>query len=609
MSEATNPDYAAVADDIGLTELRTLYPTLTGSGVRVGQVEASASNSTLPGANDFEVDPNQIGHPADNSDGFLTFISGSASTTVYNDGTVGTFSQHATTQASFFYGDALFDGAPTGVAPDVAHVDSYFANSFTIDLMEHPFPDKVVNMSFLYDPSMPDDTDYDAAANADNIVFVASAGNGGTPGSPSSAYNVISVDSSITIEAIGPAAGGVPKPDISAPQLQTSRTAAIVSGCATLLVEAGTAGWTGSTAKMRTDAVDFRSVKALLLNGAIKPADYFSNAYAPTTSQPLSAVYGSGEVNILNSVQELYGGEIAAGGSASVVLSGTVAVPAGIAAVTATEGWSLGNLSASHGHDAINFYAFDLAAGQGLIATLTWAANSSNIIDFLELDLIHKATGAVIEKSVAPASNVQQIIFKSAAAIDTVLEVRLHGAANTGLADKYALAFAPLDTVACFCAGARILTERGEIQVERIVVGDRVATTRGRMAPVRFVGHSRAASQPVRILANAFGDGLPHRDLLLSPEHAVAITDAAGLVLIPVHRLLNGATIVSVRGAAQFDYYHVELDRHDVILAEGLPVESYLDTGNRHVFDIDGSACYWDTPVSLGLLRAHGDRT
>jgi hypothetical protein len=590
MSATTNPDYAQVAADIGLTSLRTLYPALTGNGVTVGQVEASGTGSNSPTANDFEVEPGQIGHPVDNSDGFLTYFNGLASTAVYNDGTIGTYSAHATEQASFFYGDALYEGEPTGVAPDVTHVDNYFANNFTIDLLAPSFPDKVVNMSFLYDPPANFDTSYDAAANADNIVLVASAGNGGSPASPSSAYNVISVDSSISVEAIGPAPDGVPKPDISAPQLQTSRTAAIVSGCATLLVQAGTAGWAGATAQNEADAVDFRTVKALLLNGAVKPSDYYSNAYAPTASQPLSAIYGSGDVNILNSVQELYGGEIAAGATTSVALGGTATVPAGIATVTTSEGWNLGSLTARSGHDAIDCYAFDIAAGQGLIATLTWAANNSNAIDFLELDLVDAATGAMLASSAATASNVQQVSFKAAAATDTVLEVRLHGAASVELTDKYALAFAPLDTVACFCAGARILTERGEVPVERLVPGDGVITAGGRAAPVRFVGHSRAgaASEPVRILAHAVGEGLPHRDLLLSPEHAVAITDAEGLALVPIHRLVNGATIASVPGAGPLSYYHVELDRHDVILAEGLPVESYLDTGNRHAFDNTG---------------------
>ncbi len=69
-----------------------------------------------------------------------------------------------------------------------------------------------------------------------------------------------------------------------------------------------------------------------------------------------------------------------------------------------------------------------------------------------------------------------------------------------------------------------------------------------------------------------FGPGLPHTDLRLSPDHAVYVED----VLIPVKYLINGSTIAQVP-MERVTYYHVELPQHDVVLAEGLPVESYLD--------------------------------
>jgi collagen type I/II/III/V/XI/XXIV/XXVII alpha len=69
----------------------------------------------------------------------------------------------------------------------------------------------------------------------------------------------------------------------------------------------------------------------------------------------------------------------------------------------------------------------------------------------------------------------------------------------------------------------------------------------------------------------------------LSPDHAIF---AEG-VLIPVKHLINGATIRQVVTPA-ITYFHVALDRHSVILAEGLPVESYLDTGDRHAFADEG---------------------
>ena len=84
---------------------------------------------------------------------------------------------------------------------------------------------------------------------------------------------------------------------------------------------------------------------------------------------------------------------------------------------------------------------------------------------------------------------------------------------------------------------------------------------------------------PLRVTAHAFGPNRPSRDLYLSPDHAIYIGD----VLIPVKHLLNGSTVAQVaRGLAT--YYHVELPRHSVLLAEGLPAESYLDTGDRFNF-------------------------
>jgi hypothetical protein len=84
---------------------------------------------------------------------------------------------------------------------------------------------------------------------------------------------------------------------------------------------------------------------------------------------------------------------------------------------------------------------------------------------------------------------------------------------------------------------------------------------------------------PVRIEAGAFAPDLPERDLYLSPDHAVYVDG----VLIPAKHLLNDTTIRQVP-VDTIVYYHVELERHDVILAEGLPAETYLDAGDRHRF-------------------------
>jgi collagen type I alpha len=142
---------------------------------------------------------------------------------------------------------------------------------------------------------------------------------------------------------------------------------------------------------------------------------------------------------------------------------------------------------------------------------------------------------------------------------------------------------------ACFAGGTRLLTEAGPRGVEALRPGMRVVTAGGRLAPVRWIGRRRLAPgrhvrpwdvMPVRVRAGAFGDGVPARDLVLSPDHAVL----AGGVLIPVRYLINGDTIAQ-ETRAEVTYWHVELDRHDVVLAEGLACESYLDTGNRCAFE------------------------
>jgi hypothetical protein len=84
--------------------------------------------------------------------------------------------------------------------------------------------------------------------------------------------------------------------------------------------------------------------------------------------------------------------------------------------------------------------------------------------------------------------------------------------------------------------------------------------------------------------AHAFGEGQPHRDLWLSPGHNIA----SGGALTPISSLVNGASVVQER-RDRVEYWHVELDAHDVILAEGLPAESYLDCGNRTAFANGGA--------------------
>jgi hypothetical protein len=145
-----------------------------------------------------------------------------------------------------------------------------------------------------------------------------------------------------------------------------------------------------------------------------------------------------------------------------------------------------------------------------------------------------------------------------------------------------------LVTLACFAAGTRLLTDVGEVAVEALHVGDGLVGPGGRHRVV-WIGRRRidlsrhampALAAPIRVRADAFGPGEPHHDLWLSRDHAVALDG----MLVPIHLLANGASIAR-DDVTDVTYFHVECARHTILLAEGLAVESYLDTGNRGDFE------------------------
>jgi hypothetical protein len=171
--------------------------------------------------------------------------------------------------------------------------------------------------------------------------------------------------------------------------------------------------------------------------------------------------------------------------------------------------------------------------------------------------------------------------------------------------------------IACFATGTRLRAENGEVAVEAVAAGDYVYTQNGRLAPVRWVGFREVCCRrhprpewvwPVRVARDAFGPGRPCRDLWLSPDHALFVDG----VLIPVRHLIDGDAIAQFPRDA-VTYWHVELDRHDVVLAEGLACESFLDTGNRAAF-ANGGACVqlhpdfaqrsWDADACAPLVVA-----
>ena len=151
-------------------------------------------------------------------------------------------------------------------------------------------------------------------------------------------------------------------------------------------------------------------------------------------------------------------------------------------------------------------------------------------------------------------------------------------------------------TITCFAQGTLIRTAHGDMAVETLSVGDIVVTASGDKRPIRWLGHrtidcrAQSASDvmPIRVSAHAFGANRPARDLYVSPEHSLCV-NLVEEVLIPAYRLLNGSTIAQVE-VDTVTYWHVEFDTHDIILAENMPTESFLEMGeNRGLLGVSSA--------------------
>jgi hypothetical protein len=142
----------------------------------------------------------------------------------------------------------------------------------------------------------------------------------------------------------------------------------------------------------------------------------------------------------------------------------------------------------------------------------------------------------------------------------------------------------------CFANGTHIETAYGAKRVEDLKVGDLVETLHHGYQPIRWIGKNTVQSRvlrkepklrPIRVRKNAFGAGLPARDLRVSPQHrllarsriAEKMFDEAD-VLLPAHMLTELPNIEVSGPAKEVTYFHLMFDAHEIIFAEGLPAES-----------------------------------
>ena len=141
----------------------------------------------------------------------------------------------------------------------------------------------------------------------------------------------------------------------------------------------------------------------------------------------------------------------------------------------------------------------------------------------------------------------------------------------------------------CFEKNTLITTPAGDVVVSELKIGDKVLTQDGRAVDIKWIGYQainaffakKHDSMPIKIAAGALGDDLPRNDLYVSPDHAFLIDG----LLVNASALVNGESISQLQAwAGNVEYYHIETEDHEMILAEGVPAETLLDNSGREKF-------------------------
>jgi hypothetical protein len=420
MAALAQRQFSPTMDTIGATALFALDPTLTGSGVNLAQVESA------PSPLQFEVNPGSPGQPA-------RLFTWRSTVGVASDfpNRLGSESGHSDVVGEDLYGEY------TGIAPGVRHVNNYETNYFYPNLVvpEIATNCQVFNQSFEFGPhSAIQDLEYDDYIARFNTIVVSGIGDGGPILSPSDCYNGIAVAAQGGSSSTGPTADGRCKPDIAAPAGETSFSTPLVSGAAALLIQEGRRLKVNASA-----AVDARTIKALLLNGAAKPS-----GWTATSTAPLDPNTGAGVLNVYNSYEEMVGGRFGpqpqrlSAPSHAPLLTGT--------AIAASRGWDLRGITNSGTDAGISHYRITTGATGALIATLVWdrpyRERSINNLFLYAYD----SSGNLLASSISTVDNVQELYLTGLAAgtyeIEVVKATTRYGApGNIRPSDIYALAW------------------------------------------------------------------------------------------------------------------------------------------------------------------------
>jgi hypothetical protein len=294
---------------------------------------------------------------------------------------------------------------------------------------------QVFNQSFeLGNHDAQQDQAYDDYIARYHTVVLSGIGDGGAVLTPADCYNGLGVAAQGGGSSTGPSADGRCKPDITAPAGETSFSTPLVSGAAAILIQEGRRQKVNAAA-----AVDSRTVKALLLTGAVKPSDW-----SHTTTAPLDPNYGAGVLNVFNSYQELVGGRYAPVG-VRFSPPGHAPLTSG-ATINATRGWDFRGIASGAVEEGVSHYRITTSGTGALITTLVWnKPYRAKAINQMAL-YVYDGSGNLLGSSVSTVDNVQHVYLTGLAAGTYEVEVvktagRLGTAGVVTGADVYALAW------------------------------------------------------------------------------------------------------------------------------------------------------------------------
>ncbi len=316
----------------------------------------------------------------------------------------------------------------------------------------------------------------------------------------------------------------------------------------------------------------------IYLQGTGAALIFNSNGTTETIAAPITDDTGSGGTGPASYTKGQTGIEVT--GAGTVTLTGTNTYTGG----TTLDAGTLAVASAANlGSGAITFNA--PGATLKLTTALTSGATFADVlagfdnngtIDLSGVTFHAGATAAVSGTTLTLTDGAFTQDFSLSATTAKTFQVFSDGAGGMTLSSV------------CFLAGTRIATPDGQKRIETLVPGDKVTTLSGEARGIVWVGKgkvlatrgSRTAATPVVIRKGAFADNVPNADLRVTKAHGFYLDG----VLIPAEFLVNHRSIVWDDRAQDVEIYHIELESHDVILANGAAAETYRDDGNRWLF-------------------------